>query len=158
MCDILNYNPVLFCYTQSLSYVRLFATPWTVAFQAPLSMGFSRQEYWSGLPFPSIWDLPSPRIEPRSLALQADSLSSEPPGKPRLGGFNNQEEMLCSHPRVEAVKVVKRGSVQDTLKILPTGFLVDCIGQREKRRIYESHSFISTKWKIISMFSKYFIS
>ena len=67
-----------------LSRVRLFATPWTVAHQAPLSMGFSRQEYWSGLPFPSIWDLPSPRIEPRSPALQADSLSSEPPGKSKL--------------------------------------------------------------------------
>ena len=49
------------------------ATPWTVAHQAPLSMGFSRQEYWSGLPFPSPGDLLDPGIEPRSLALQADS-------------------------------------------------------------------------------------
>ena len=63
---------------------QLFATPWTVAHQAPLSMGFSRQEYWSGLPFPSPGDLPDPGIEPRSPALQADSLTSEPPGKPRL--------------------------------------------------------------------------
>ena len=54
-----------------------FATPWTVACQAPLSMGFSRQEYWSGLPFPSPGDLPNPGIEPRSPALQADALSSE---------------------------------------------------------------------------------
>ena len=52
-------------------------SPWTVARQAPLSMGFSRQEYWSGLPFPSPGDLPNPRIEPRSLALQADSLLTE---------------------------------------------------------------------------------
>ena len=59
-----------------------FVTPWTVARQAPLSMGFSRQEYWSGLPFPPPGDLPSPGIEPRSPALQADSLLSEPPGKP----------------------------------------------------------------------------
>ena len=59
----------------------LFATPWTVACQAPLSMGFSRQEYWSGLPFPSPGDLPDTGIEPRSLALQADALPSEPPGK-----------------------------------------------------------------------------
>ena len=59
----------------------LFATPWTVAHQAPLSMGFSRQEYWSGLPFPSPGDLPDPGIEPRSPALQADPLTSEPPGK-----------------------------------------------------------------------------
>ena len=50
------------------SHVRLFATPWTVARQAPLSMGFSRQEYWSGLPFPSPGDLPDPGIKPVSLA------------------------------------------------------------------------------------------
>ena len=53
------------------------ATPWTVASQAPLSMGFPRQEYWSGLPFPSPGDLPNPGIEPRSPALQADSLPTE---------------------------------------------------------------------------------
>ena len=52
---------------ESLSRVQLFATPWTVAYQAPLSMGFSRQEYWSGLPFPSPGDLPDPGIEPMSL-------------------------------------------------------------------------------------------
>ena len=52
---------------KSLSRVRLFVTPWTVAHQAPLSMGFSRQEYWSGLPFPSPGDLPDPGIEPVSL-------------------------------------------------------------------------------------------
>ena len=56
-------------------------TPWTVAHQAPLSMGFSRQECWSGLPFPSPEDLPDPGIEPRSPALQADSLPTELPGK-----------------------------------------------------------------------------
>ena len=64
-----------------LSRVRLFATPWTVIHQAPLSMGFSRQEYWSGLPFPSSGDLSYPGIKPGSLTLQADTLSSEPPGK-----------------------------------------------------------------------------
>ena len=67
---------------KSLSCVWLFVTPWTAAHQAPVSMGFSRQEYWSGLPFPSPGDLPNPRIEPRSLALQADALTSEPSGKP----------------------------------------------------------------------------
>ena len=61
-----------------LSRVRLFATPWTVARQAPLSMGFSRQEYWSGLPFPSSGDLPNPGIDPGSPALQTEALSSEP--------------------------------------------------------------------------------
>ena len=63
---------------KSLSRVRLFATPWTVAYQAPPSVGFSRQEYWSGLPFPSPGDLPNPRIEPGSPTLQADALPSEP--------------------------------------------------------------------------------
>ena len=67
---------------KSLSCVQLFATPWTVAYQA-LSMGFSRQEYWSGLPFPSPGDLPNPRIKPVSPALQTDALPSEPPGNPR---------------------------------------------------------------------------
>ena len=67
---------------KSLSCVRLFATPWTVAHQAPPSMRFFRQEYWSGLPFPSPEDLPDPGIKPRSPALQADALTSEPPGKP----------------------------------------------------------------------------
>ena len=66
----------------SLSRVRLFVTPWTVAHQAPPSMEFSRQEYWSGLPFPSPGDLPNPGIEPGSPALQTDALPSEPPGKP----------------------------------------------------------------------------
>ena len=68
---------------KSLSHVRLFATPWTVAHQAPPSMGFSRQEYWSGLPLPSPGDLPDPGIKPRSPASQADALTSEPPGKHR---------------------------------------------------------------------------
>ena len=66
---------------KSLSRVRLFATPWTVAHQAPPSMRFSRQEYWSGFPFPSPGDLPDPGIKPRSPALQADALTSEPPGR-----------------------------------------------------------------------------
>ena len=67
---------------KSLSRVRLSATPWTEAYQAPQAMEFSRQEYWSGLPFPSPGDLPNPGIEPGSPALQADALSSEPPGNP----------------------------------------------------------------------------
>ena len=69
---------------KSLSRVRLFATPWTVAYQAPPSVGFSRQEYWSGLPFPFPGELPNPGIEPESPALQADALPSEPP----VGGLS----------------------------------------------------------------------
>ena len=67
---------------KSLSHLRLFVTPWTVAYQASPSMGFSRQEYQSGLPFPSPGYLPSPGIKPGSPTLQADTLPLEPQGKP----------------------------------------------------------------------------
>ena len=70
----------LYVKVKSFSHVRLFATPWTVARQAPPSMGFSRLEYWSGLPFPSPGYLPDPGIKPQSPILQADSLPSEPQG------------------------------------------------------------------------------
>ena len=90
ICDLILISQVLcFCSAfnflqrkkvKLLSHVRLFATPWTVAYQAPLSMGFSRQGYQSGLPFPSPGDLPNPGIEPASPTLQADTLPSEPPG------------------------------------------------------------------------------
>ena len=66
-----------------LSHVPLFATPWTVTYQASPSMGFSRQEYWSGLPFPSPGDLPDPGIKPGSPALEAYTLTSEPQGSPK---------------------------------------------------------------------------
>ena len=65
----------------SCTVVSDSATPWTVARQAPLSVGFSRREYWSGLPCTPPGDLPNPGIEPKSPTLQVDSLSSEPPGK-----------------------------------------------------------------------------
>ena len=91
---------------KSLSRVRLFATPWTVAYQAPPSMGFSRQEYWSGLPFPSPGDLPDPGIKPGSPGLEADALTSEPPGKPfppaslaiRSGQMRPTQTMLLQFP------------------------------------------------------------
>ena len=70
-----------------LSRVLFFATPWTVAYQDPQSMGFSRQEYWSGLPFPSPGAHPNPGTEPRSPTLQVDALPSELPRKP-VGGAN----------------------------------------------------------------------
>ena len=89
---------------KSLSRVQLFATQWSVAYEAPQSMGFSRQEYWSGLPFPSPGDLPDPGIKPRSPTLQGDALPSEPPGKimlkilrARLQQYVNHE-----HPDVQA--------------------------------------------------------
>ena len=78
----ISKDTMKFCEVKWLSHVQLSATPWTVAYQAPLSMEFSRQEYWSGLPFPSLGDLPNPGNEPRSSTLQADALPSEPPGRP----------------------------------------------------------------------------
>ena len=85
-----------------LSRVRLFATPWTAAYEAPLSLGFSRQEYWSGLPFP----LPDPGIEPVSPALAAGFFITEPPGKPLfpLEGSNSATPslaLMCALPQVK---------------------------------------------------------
>ena len=98
----------LCCWSESedklLSRVRLFATPWSVAHQVPPSMGFSRQEYYSGLPFPSPGDLPDPGIKPRSPTLEADTLTSEPPGKPfvvsacLLQCHHNRMDQQCHHP------------------------------------------------------------
>ena len=74
-----------------VGHVQLFehehVTLWTVACQVPLSIAFSRREYWSGEPFPSPEDLPNPEIKPGSPALQADSLPSKPPGKPSYYGY-----------------------------------------------------------------------
>ena len=83
---------------KSLSRVQLFVIAWTVAYQASPSMGFSRQECWSGLPFPSPGDLPNPGIEPRSPALQEHALPSEPPGKPssRQNELVKREVLLYS--------------------------------------------------------------
>ena len=93
-----------------------FATPWTVACQAPLSMGFPRQEYWSGLPFPSPGDLPNPGIEPLSPALEGGFFTTEPPGKPaeKLVGFPS-----CSavkRPHANAGDLVQSLGQEDTLR------------------------------------------
>ena len=105
---------------KSLSHVRLFATPWTVAHQAPLSIGFSRQEYWSGLPFPSPGDLPNPGIEPRSPALQADTLTSETPGKSLVMALLNhkKEENTAVHNNMDG----------------PGGHMLSEISQTEKKK------------------------
>ena len=86
-CFSIIYSEVIFVQDEryeickSLSCVRLFETPWPIARQTPLSLEFSRQENWSGQPFPSAGDLPNPEIKLGSPAFQADSLPSEPPGK-----------------------------------------------------------------------------
>ena len=77
-------EPPVTCHVLVTQSCPTLCNPWAVAHQAPLSMGFSRQEYWSGLPFPSPEDLPDPGIEPRSPSLQADALTSAPPGRPRF--------------------------------------------------------------------------
>ena len=86
---------------QSLSSVQLFVSPWITACQAPLSMGFSRQECWSGLPCPPPADLPDPGIEPRSPALQADSLPTELQGKPHTR--RQSLSLQCRYPRVAVI-------------------------------------------------------
>ena len=93
----------------SLSCGRLFATPWTVAYQASLSMGFSRQEYQSGLPFPSPGDLPDPGIEPMSPALQVDSLPPSHQGSPNyiiasLNLYNSPKEIKSLVPILQMFK------------------------------------------------------
>ena len=80
------------------SRVQLFATPQTIAYQAPLSMEFSREEYQSGLPFLSTGDLPNPGVKPRSPMLQADTLPSEPPGKPKF--LLQHQELIPSSQRL----------------------------------------------------------
>ena len=75
--DVLAY-----VHAQLLSHVQLCVTPWTIAFQVPLPLGFSRQEYWSGLPCPPPGDLPDPGIEPESPALAGRSFTTAPPRKP----------------------------------------------------------------------------
>ena len=79
---------------KSLSRVRLLATPWTAAYQAPPSMGVPRQEYWSGLPFLSPGDLPDLGIEPRSPALEADALTSESPGRHIILSLISQQKRI----------------------------------------------------------------
>ena len=116
---------------QSLSRVRLFMIPQIVAHQVPLSMGFSRQEYWSGLPFPPPGDLPDPRIEPRCPALQADYLLSELPGKCFImilttlstmgfpGGTRGKEPAYQKTHSIQVGKIPWRRAWQPTPVFLP---------------------------------------
>ena len=89
-----------------LSRLQLFATPWTVDYQARPAMGFSRQEYWSGLPFPSPGDLHDPGIEPGSPIFQADALTSEPPGKAQECS-NYRTIELISHASKVMLKILQ---------------------------------------------------
>ena len=92
---VLNHTCACVCMSSRFSHVWLFVTVWTTAHRAPLSMGFSRQESWSELPFPSTRNLPNARIKPRSPALQEDSSPPEPAGKPRVR--KHMDEMKVQH-------------------------------------------------------------
>ena len=115
---MLTYSPVTLslhcaCVLTCFSRVQLFATPWTVVHQAPLSMGFSKQEYWSRLPFPSPGDLPDAGIEPRSLmfpVLQADSLPVELSWKRFLDSRSSQFQL--SHVVTFLPTIIARSSLR----------------------------------------------
>ena len=121
---------------------------WTVAYQASPSMGFSRQEYWSGLPFPSPGDLPNQGIEPRSPTLQADALSSEPPGKPLVcvipyklnsSKFGASRVRLPCYTLVQMLISLLRCSASLPVCLLPCCFLLNlshstCLEQRSSRK------------------------
>ena len=101
---VMEVPPLLFlesllppaCMLSHFSHVQHFATLWTVARQAPLSMGFSKQVYWSGLAFPPPGDLPDPRIKPESPALAGRFFTTEPPGNPHKHTFHiNLEPIYC---------------------------------------------------------------
>ena len=77
---------------QSLSHFQLFVTPWTVAHQAPLSMGFPRQEYWRGFPFPPPGNLAYPEIKPVSPTLAGGFFTTQPPGKPMRNSYRESKE------------------------------------------------------------------
>ena len=111
---------------KSLSRVQLFVTPWTVAYQTPPSMGFPRQEYWSGLPFPSSEDLPNPGIEPGSPTLYADALLSELPGNldhkrsPYILLFSNTFCFLCALPSFISKRITAAAAAAKSLQLCPT--------------------------------------
>ena len=108
----------------------LTLTPQTVAYQVPLSMEFSRQEYWSRLPFPSAGDLPDPGIEPGSPALQANSVLSEPPGKQTLTGISNKFEIRNMRESKGIIKMQDMESLLSMRQKLAQSLLV--FNTREK--------------------------
>ena len=118
------------------------STPWAVACQAPLSMEFSRQEYWSGLPFPSPGDLPNPGIEPRSPALQADSLPTELWGKPlKLSGSSKIG-------KVWETVTARRSPRRQESEIYCCGFLGEILEQ--KRTLGRNWGTLNKLWTSIS--------
>ena len=96
-------------FVQSLSRVRLFASPWSIAHQAPLSMGFPRQEYWSGFPFPSPGDLPHPGIKPMSPALAGGFFTIEPSTHTQSSMGTPQSTMALAGPVIVLLRTGESG-------------------------------------------------
>ena len=94
-------------------------TPWTVAHQAPLSMGFSRQEYWSGLPFPSPGDLPDPGIEPRCPELASGFSTTEPPGKPLSNLLDPRTFFMKCQAKIVTAQNILRAGVPKLRDLIP---------------------------------------
>ena len=137
------------------SRVQLFATPQTVAYQASPSVGFSRQEYWSGLPFPSPRDLTYPGTEHRSTTLQADALSSEPPGKDRcqlVSKFLINSPMKPSGP---GLSFPGKFLIPVSISMLVMGLLRFSLSSWFSfgRLYFSQNSFISSKLSILSAYS-----
>ena len=99
-------------HTKLLSHVQLFVTSWAVAFQAPLSMRFPRQEYWSGFPSPPAADLPNPGIKPESLALAGEFLTTEPTGKPPIL-YPNANHFPQDWKRSVFIPIPKKGNAKE---------------------------------------------
>ena len=128
---------------KSLSRVRLFATPWTVAYQAPPSMGFSRHECWSGLPFLAPGDLPHPGIEPWSPTLQADALPSEPPGKP----LNLTYQRSLTSPNQCSLTSCLRKFVSD---LFPAGPVKDLGSRAKGHSVTRMGAWLQQKWSSLT--------
>ena len=120
LIGLISCNPV-----KLLSHVRFFGIPWTVAYQALPSMDFSRQEYWNGLPFPSLGDLPNPGIKPRSPVLQADSLLSEPLEKPPCKPRDSQSLLQHHSSKVSILRHSAFFMVQLSHPYITTGKAID---------------------------------
>ena len=135
---------------KSLSHAWLLATPWTAAYQAPPSMGFSRQEYWSGVPLPSPGNLLNPGIKPGPPAFQADALTSEPPGKLPIVLVNIYNFLVYNKGHISLLKQ----KVKFIGRIL--GLLVDQ-GTRPQERCEEGH-LQRTQFQAFTIFSSLLFS
>ena len=137
------YHLLIVYVSHSVVSNQLFATSWTVAQQVPLSLEFSRQEYWSGLQFPSPRDLPNPEIKPWSPSLQAGSLPSEPPGKPLFNILRNSEfAPPCDSNPEKSVQLIDvtppGGGAQEAQCLCFTYVIIFCSYNNAQTRVFSS--------------------